>query len=108
MSYLITSNLFEWRSIKAVLYYNNKHLLQLHNNCALVREGSSFPRNGIPMGVSVLAVAHLDMKCTKQFVVVKLDFIPCLIFNPCMAATTIYGLIEDTLGSHDFLSVYML
>ena len=61
------------------------------------------------MDVSVLAVAHLAMKCTKQFVV-KLDFIPCLIYNPChnMVATAVYGLVKDTLGSHDFLSVYML
>ena len=52
----------------------------LHNKHALVWEGSGYPRNGIPMGVSTLALAHLPITHTKQFIV-KLDFTSCMIYN---------------------------
>jgi len=41
----------------------------LHNKCAVVWEGSGYPRNGIPMGVSISMLVHLVMKCTMQFIV---------------------------------------
>ena len=46
----------------------------------LVWEGSGYPRNGIPMGVSTLALLHLTITRTKQFIA-KLDFISCVIYN---------------------------
>ena len=52
----------------------------LHNKRTLVQEGSSYPSNGAPMGVSTLALAHLTITRTKQFIV-KLDFISCVIYN---------------------------
>ena len=45
----------------------------LHNKRALVREGSSYPRNGTFMGVSVSVLAHLAMKYVLQ-VMVRLKF----------------------------------
>ena len=51
-----------------------------HNNRALVWEGSGYPRNRTPMGMSILALVHLTIKSTKQFVTM-LDFIPYMIYN---------------------------
>jgi len=36
--------------------------------CALVWEGSGYPRNGTPMSVSISVLVHLVMKCTIQFI----------------------------------------
>ena len=52
----------------------------LHNKYTLVREGSGYPRNGMPMGVFALALAHLTITHTKQLIA-KLDFISYLIYN---------------------------
>ena len=52
----------------------------LHNKRTLVQEGSGYPRNGTPMGVSTLALARLTITLTKQFIV-KLDFISFMIYN---------------------------
>ena len=43
-----------------------KKFVKLCNKCALVREASSYPRNGTPMGMSLLALAHLVIKLTIQ------------------------------------------
>ena len=41
-------------------------IVKLRNKCALVWEESGCPRNGTPMGMSLLALAHLVMKHTIQ------------------------------------------
>ena len=43
-------------------YYKRLHFMLLYNKCALVREGSSYPRNRTSMGMSVSVLAHLAMK----------------------------------------------
>jgi len=48
--------------------------------CALVWEGPSYPRNGTPMGVYLLTLAHLVMKCTIQ-VKVKRNIILLVSYN---------------------------
>ena len=40
--------------------------MKLHNKPTLVREGPSYPRNSTPIGVSLLALAHLVMKHAIQ------------------------------------------
>ena len=40
--------------------------MKLCNKCALVLEGPGYPRNSTPMGVSILALAHLVVKRTIQ------------------------------------------
>ena len=45
-------------------HINTKMFVKLRNKCALVREGPGYPRNGTPMGVSILALAHLVVKRT--------------------------------------------
>ena len=40
--------------------------MKLRNKRALVWEGPGYPRNGTPMGVSLLALVHLVMKRTIQ------------------------------------------
>jgi len=40
--------------------------VKLLNKYALVQEGPGYPRNGTPMGVSLLVLAHLVLKCTIQ------------------------------------------
>ena len=52
----------------------------LHNKRILVWEGSGYPRNGTPMGVSTLALAHLTITCTEQFIA-KLNLIFYMIYN---------------------------
>ena len=47
-------------------HIKTKKFVKLLNKCALVREGPSYPRNDIPKGVSLLALAYLVMKCTIQ------------------------------------------
>ena len=47
-------------------HINTKMFVKLRNKCALVREGPGYPRNGTPMGVSILALAHLVVKRTIQ------------------------------------------
>ena len=47
-------------------HIKTKKFVKLRNKRALVREGPSYPRNGTPMGVSLLALAHLVMKRTIQ------------------------------------------
>ena len=47
-------------------HIKTKKIVKLHNKYALVQEGPSYPRNNTPMGVSLLALAHLVMKCTIQ------------------------------------------
>ena len=47
-------------------HIKTKKFVKLHNKRALVREGPGYPRNGIPMGVSLMALAHLVMKRTIQ------------------------------------------
>ena len=56
------------------------HFMLLHDKCTLVWEGSGYPRNRTPMGVSILALAHLTITSTKQFIAI-LDFFSCMIYN---------------------------
>jgi len=44
------------------------NLTLLHIKRALVWEGSGYPRNGTPMGVSFSVLAHLVMKRMTQFI----------------------------------------
>ena len=67
--------------------------LQLHNNSALVQQGSSHPRNRTPMGVSILALGHFTMQYLKQFIV-KMGFIPRTIYN----VTLPYGCCSASWG----------
>ena len=39
---------------------------KLCHKCALLREGPSYPRSNIPMGMSLLALAHFVMECTIE------------------------------------------
>jgi len=41
----------------------------LHGKCALLWEGSDYPRNRICMGVSISVLAHIVIKRTIQFIV---------------------------------------
>ena len=43
-------------------HIKTKMFVKLHNKCTLVQEGPGYPRSGTPMGVSLLALAHLVMK----------------------------------------------
>ena len=47
-------------------HIKTKKFVKLFNKRALVREGPGYPRNGAPMGVPLLALAHLVMKRTIQ------------------------------------------
>jgi len=47
-------------------HIKTKKFVKLCNKCALVREGPGYPTNGIPMGVSILELAHLVVKRTIQ------------------------------------------
>ena len=47
-------------------HIKTKKFVKLCNKRVLVREGPGYPRNGTPMGVSLLALAHLVMKLTIQ------------------------------------------
>jgi len=40
--------------------------VKLRNKRALVQEGPGYPKNGTPMGVSILALAYLVVKHTIQ------------------------------------------
>ena len=52
-------------------HIKTKKFVKLCNKRALVREGPGYPRNDTSMGVSLLALAHLDMKRTIQVKVRK-------------------------------------
>jgi len=43
-----------------------KKFVKLRKKCTLVRERPGYPRNGTPMGMSILALAHLVVKRTIQ------------------------------------------
>ena len=43
-------------------HIKTKMIVKLRNKRTLVREGPGYPRSGAPMGVSLLALAHLAMK----------------------------------------------
>ena len=43
-------------------HIKTKKFIKLCNKCALVREGPGYLRNDTPMGVSILALAHLVVK----------------------------------------------
>ena len=59
---------------------------------ALVREGPGYPRNGTPMGVSLLALANLVMKRTIQ-VKARLNIILSVSYDAMhMAAMAVNGL----------------
>ena len=47
-------------------HIKTKKFVKLCNKRALVREGPGYPRNGTPMGVSLLTLARLVMKHTIQ------------------------------------------
>ena len=44
-------------------HIKTKKIVKLCNKDTLAWEGPSYPRNGTPMGTSLLALAHLVMKC---------------------------------------------
>jgi len=69
--------------------------LLLHNRNALVQEKSSYPRNRIPMGVSISVFAHLVKYGTHIQFMVSLNL---LLMMPCchMAAVAINGLTNNT------------
>ena len=46
----------------------------LHNKCALVWEGSGYPRNGTSKGMSISVLVHLAMKHVLQ-IIERLKFI---------------------------------
>ena len=47
-------------------HIKTKKFVKLRNKRALIREGPGYPRNGTPMGVFILALAHLVVKRTIQ------------------------------------------
>ena len=49
-----------------LVYIKTKKFVKLHIKRALVQEGPNYPRNSTPMGVFLLALAHLIMKGTIQ------------------------------------------
>jgi len=47
-------------------HIKTKKIVKLRNKRTLVQEGPGYPRNSTPVGVSLLAPAHLVMKHTIQ------------------------------------------